>query len=257
MKSQVFSSRAERHWQNWGTENPYYGVLSQPKFLNANLNEQSREEFFASGERHVNHVYHVIKTKLRDDFQPRRVLDFGCGVGRLLAPFAMRAQTVVGVDVSPAMLEQAANNCKERGIKTVQLLGRYELDRLDANSFELVHSYIVFQHIPVAEGEHLIRKLVDLIAIGGVGVIHLTFSDVRPAIRRTVSALRSRSNMMHRLFNLVQGRSFSWPLMQMNCYSINRVFDILYAPRCSDLYVEFEDQAAFRSVILYFEKKAI
>src|SRR5205807_6989919 len=84
------ANSAGQHWHKWGKENPFYGVLSHPKFLNANLNEQSREEFFQSGERHVNHVYHVIQTKLRDDFQPSRVLDFGCGVGRLLIPFARR-----------------------------------------------------------------------------------------------------------------------------------------------------------------------
>jgi SAM-dependent methyltransferase len=248
------ANSTERQWQKWGKENPYFGVVSHPKFLNSNLNEESREEFFQTGERHVNHVCQVIQTKLRNDFQPTRVLDFGCGVGRLLIPFARRAQTVVGIDVSPGMLEQAANNCKERGFQAVRLLGKGELDRLDPNSFELVHSYIVFQHIPVVEGERLLRKLVNLIAIGGIGVIHLTFSDVRSAGDRAVLALRGRSKLMHGLFNLAQGRSFSWPLMQMNSYSINRVFDILFASCCSNLHVEFEDHGGFRSAILYFEK---
>jgi SAM-dependent methyltransferase len=248
------ANSAGRHWEKWGKENPLFGVLSQPKFLNANLNEQSREEFFLSGERHVDHVYHVIHKKLHNDFQPGRVLDFGCGVGRLLIPFARRAQTVVGIDVSPSMLEQAVNNCRERGLKSVELLDRADLDRLGPNSFDLVHSYIVFQHIPVSEGERLLRKLLDLIAIGGIGVIHLPFSNVKSATRRAISALRARSNLMHGLFNLTQGRSFSWPLMQMNGYSMNRVFDILFASRCSDLHVEFVDDQGIRGAILYFEK---
>jgi SAM-dependent methyltransferase len=229
--------------------------LSHPKFLNANLNEQSREEFFQTGERHVDHVYHTIHKKLLDNFQPRQVLDFGCGVGRLLIPFARRAQTVVGVDVSPGMLKQAADNCRERGLNAVRLLGPEELDRLDPNSFDLVHSYIVFQHVPVTEGERLLRKLVGLIAIGGIGVIHLTYSDVRSAPRRAILALRTRSNLMHGLFNLAQGRPFSWPLMQMNSYSMNRVFDILFAARCSNLHIEFVDHGGFRGAILFFEKK--
>jgi SAM-dependent methyltransferase len=249
------ANSAERHWHKWGKENPLFGVISHPKFLNANLTEESREEFFQTGEQHVNHVYQVIQTKLRDDFHPERVLDFGCGVGRLLIPFARRAQTVVGIDVSPAMLEQAANNCRERGLKTVRLLGSEELDQLDSNSFGLVHSYIVFQHIPVREGERILQKLVDLIAIGGFGVIHLTFSDVRSATRRAVLALRTRSNLMHGLFNLAQSRPFSWPLMQMNSYSMNRVFDILSASRFPNSYVELENHGGFRSAILYFEKK--
>ena len=138
------ANRAERHWQKWGEENPFFGVVSHPEFLNANLNEQSREEFFATGERHVNHVYEVLRSKLRKDFEPRQVLDFGCGVGRLLIPFARRAPMVVGVDVSAGMLKQAADNCKERGVEGVRLSGPEELDRLSPNSFELVHSYVVF-----------------------------------------------------------------------------------------------------------------
>jgi SAM-dependent methyltransferase len=245
---------AERHWQKWGKENPYFGVWSYPKFLNANLTEQSREEFFQSGERHVDHVYHVIQTKLRNDFQPRRVLDFGCGVGRVLIPFARRAETVVGIDVSQGMLEEAAHNCQERGLEGVRLLHADELDRLDPNSFDLVHSYIVFQHIPIQKGERLLRKLISLIAIGGIGVIHLTYSDVRSAIRRGVFAVRVRSNLMHGLFNLAQGRSYSWPLMLMNRYSMNRVFDILMDSHCASMHVQFEDHGGIRGAVLYFER---
>ena len=114
---------------------------------------------------------------------------------------------------------------------------------------------LFLEHIPVAEGERLLRKLVDLITIDGIGVIHVTFSDVRSAFRRGLLALRARSNFMHGLFNLAQGKSYSWPLMQMNSYSMNRVLDILLDADCSNLYVEFEDHDGFRGAILYFEKK--
>jgi len=248
------SKSAASDWQKWGKENPLFGVLSDPKFLNTNLNEQSREEFFQTGEQHVSRVYEVIQSKLRSDFQPRRVLDFGCGVGRLLIPFARRAQTVLGVDVSPGMLEQAADNCRERGLEAVQLIGIEELDQLVPDSFELVHSYIVFQHIPVQEGERLLRKLIDLIAIGGIGVIQLTFSDDRSATRRAISALRVRSKVMHGLFNVASGKPFSWPRMQMNRYSLNRVFDMLSASCCLNLHVELEVHGRFRSATLFFEK---
>src|SRR4051812_36791603 len=188
---------AQRHWRKWGEQNPFFGVLSHPKFLNVNLTEQSLEEFFQSGEHHVSNLYSTIECKLRAGiFQPQSVLDYGCGVGRLLIPFARRAPTVTGVDISPSMLEQAAKNCAERGATEVRLLPASELESLPPNRFDLVHSYIVFQHIPVAEGEPLLRRLIGLIAVGGIGVIHLTFSDVRPSLRRAVLAIRVRSNFM-------------------------------------------------------------
>lgn len=252
------SKSTERHWRKWGEQNPFFGVLSHPKFLNANLNEQSREEFFQSGERHVQHIYSTIQTKLRGgDFLADRVLDFGCGVGRLVIPFASRASTVVGLDISPCMLEQAAKNCEDRGLQGVRLLPASQLQMLVPNSFDLVHSYIVFQHIPVAEGEQLLQRLIGLTAVGGIGVIHLTFSDVRGLLRRVVFGVRVRSNLMHRLFNLVQGKPVSWPLMQMNRYSMNRVFNLLIDCHCGNLHIEFEDHGGFRGAILYFEKLGV
>ena len=48
------------------------------------------------------------------------------------------------------------------------------LDTLAPASFDLIHSYLVFQHIAVSRGELILRKLISLIAKGGMGTIHLT-----------------------------------------------------------------------------------
>ena len=49
-------------------------------------------------------------------------LDFGCGVGRLIIPFARVFEHVTGVDISPAMLEIAQRNCLEQGIHNVEFV---------------------------------------------------------------------------------------------------------------------------------------
>ena len=214
-------------WRKWGKEDPYFGVISDPKFLISNLNDESLTEFFVSGERHVEHIYDSIRSNGRPSFRADRVLDYGCGVGRLVIPFALHSQTVVGVDVSPGMLEQAQENCERHSVKNARLLHADDLESLAPRSFDLVHSYIVFQHIPVSRGERIIEKLITLIDEGGVGAIHLTYSDSRSVLHQTVSALRKRSSLVHGILNVVQGVKFSRPLMQMNSYSINRVFDIL------------------------------
>jgi 2-polyprenyl-3-methyl-5-hydroxy-6-metoxy-1,4-benzoquinol methylase len=175
----MLANDPDRDWECWGKKDPYFGVLIDPKFLDENLNDHSLQDFFASGERHVEHVYTAIRSGMRPDFQPVRVLDYGCGVGRLVVPFASRSQEVVGVDVSPSMLEAARENCKRLGANSVSLLHANDLDSLAPASFDLVHSYIVFQHIPVARGELILRKLTSLISEGGVGAIHLTYADSR------------------------------------------------------------------------------
>jgi 2-polyprenyl-3-methyl-5-hydroxy-6-metoxy-1,4-benzoquinol methylase len=244
----------ERDWRKWGNDNPYFGVLTAERFLNANLTNDSRREFFATGEQHVARIYSVIHSKIQSNFQADRILDYGCGVGRLLIPFAQRARTVVGLDISPGMLSQAKENCEQYGVSRVRLLQAHELDSLEPASFDLVHSFIVFQHIPVSHGERLFRKLIGLISENGVGAVHITFSDVRAAIRRAELAVRVRSRLMHGLLNTVQGRPFSWPRMQMNSYSVNRLFNILMDARCSNLHVELSDHGGFRGAMLYFQR---
>jgi hypothetical protein len=152
------------------------------------------------------------------------------------------------------MLEQARQNCKKFGAASACLLHVDELDSLAPESFDLVHSYIVFQHIPVARGELILRKLIALIAEGGVGAIHLTYYANQSVLRRGARALRQRVYLVHGLLNLAQRRPFSSPRMQMNSYSMNRIFEILIDAHCSNLRVDFSDHLDFHGAMLYFEK---
>src|SRR3954451_20284028 len=65
--------------------------------------------------------------------RPGRLLDLGCGTGRLLLPFARRGYWVLGVDLSGEMLKVAAEKARAAGV-AVNLL-RANLVELDA----LVH----------------------------------------------------------------------------------------------------------------------
>lgn len=51
----------------------------------------------------------------------RQLLDCGAGTGRMLELIARRAQTAIGVDLSPAMLSVARANLERAGLRNVQL----------------------------------------------------------------------------------------------------------------------------------------
>jgi SAM-dependent methyltransferase len=248
------TQRTDRDWEQWGKENPYFGVITLPKYLRENLTEDSFEEFFATGERHVERVYSVIRASVQPAFQPVRVLDYGCGVGRLIVPFAKRSQAVFGIDVSPSMLEQARKNCDKFDVPWARLERVDKLDSLKLASFDLVHSYIVLQHIPVARGERILRKLISLIAEGGVGALHFSYYADRSAFKRCVLALRQKNYLVNGLVNLAQRRPFTQAHMQMNCYSLNNIFEILIEEHCSNLHIEFSDHSGIHGAMLYFEK---
>ncbi|MEM7310222.1 MAG: class I SAM-dependent methyltransferase [Planctomycetota bacterium] len=77
-----------------------------------------------------------------------RVLEIGCGVGRMLRFLALIFREVHGVDVSPEMIREAHDYLSafpnaHPAVGDGQSLGQYE-----DGFFHLVYSYVVFQHIP-------------------------------------------------------------------------------------------------------------
>ena len=242
----------ELDWERYGREQPYYGVYFDPRFRRENLTPERLREFFDSGEEHAAALWSTIERHLLPGFSPRRVLDFGCGVGRLLVPFARRAEAVVGVDVSPAMLDEARRNVGERSLTNVELMGSLEQA---GRGFDFVHSFIVFQHVPASRGERLIEGLVDALAEGGVGAIHVTFSNELGRRTRVFRWARRTLPFVHALWNWKDGKPLDAPWMQMNRYDLNRLFRLLQDRGCHRSFVRFTNHFGHRGVVLFFEKR--
>jgi cyclopropane fatty-acyl-phospholipid synthase-like methyltransferase len=67
-------------------------------------------------------------------------------------------------------------NCAAHGLTNVQFqLSSGDLIELPGK-FDLVHSYIVFQHIEARRGKALFARLLKTIAPGGAGAIHFLYS---------------------------------------------------------------------------------
>ena len=244
----------DREWEKWGKSDPYYGVVSWPQFRQSAINEQSRQDFFLTGQRHVDHVIEALRTHLRPSFAPTRILDYGCGVGRLVVPFAQRFQHVTGVDVSEAMLSEARANAKRAEIENVQYFHTDQFEMEASKSFDLIHSFIVFQHIRPNRGEAILRRLLQLLEPEGLGAIHITFSKDISRLHSAVSEVRKRSTAVHRTMNLLYKRPFKDPSMEMNMYSLNHIFTILFKAGCGSIYTEFSRHNNANGLMLYFEK---
>lgn len=252
----MFNQNTDAEWERFGRKDPYFGVLADAKFHAANLTDANREEFFRTGVEYVDDVLRKIRQHLDPDFTSRRVLDFGCGVGRLVIPFAKVAQEVTGVDVSDSMLREARRNCEARSVGNVTLVKSDDtLSRLNG-TYDLVHSVMVFQHIPVSRGERIFEALLAHLEENGIGVVH--FAYAKPQFLQRVSALAKRYvPFSGNLINLVKGRAFSTPQSQMNSYDINRLILILQQAKVVDCYTEFTDHGGHLGVILYFRKPKV
>lgn len=77
-----------------------------------------------------------------------RVLEIGCGIGRITRAIAERAATVVGVDVSPEMVAGAQKALSDVPNASFVVGSGTDLRQFDDASFDVCYSFIVFQHIP-------------------------------------------------------------------------------------------------------------
>jgi 2-polyprenyl-3-methyl-5-hydroxy-6-metoxy-1,4-benzoquinol methylase len=219
----------DRDWERWGADDPYYGVFSIEKFRRARLDQPAIDEFFASGEAHVTRLLGIIGATPGTGFKPASILDFGCGVGRILLPLARRTGRSVGVDVSPSMMAEAARNAETAGIANLSFV--LSDDRLSqvSGTFGLVHSFAVLQHIPWRRGRVIIQALADRVERGGCLAVQVLASATVPVLVRAAVRLRYAIRPLHWLRNLIKGRPLFEPAMQMHVYDVPVVLSDLRA----------------------------
>jgi SAM-dependent methyltransferase len=105
----------------------------------------SEEQFLESGERDLADLV-LDGIHLGPEAS---ALEIGCGVGRLLIPLARRVTHVVGVDISPVMIETSRAYLASVPNVSARLTDG-TLSGVEDASLDFVYSFIVFQHIPAA-----------------------------------------------------------------------------------------------------------
>ncbi|HWJ69857.1 MAG TPA: class I SAM-dependent methyltransferase [Sphingobium sp.] len=227
---------SDRNWRLWGERDPYYAVLTDPRFRSGSIGA-NRQEFFASGEASVGHWLAQIEQHF--GALPRgRALDFGCGVGRLTIPLSGHFGAVVGLDIAPAMLDEARRNSVGRAID--YRLSDDTLSQVEG-AFDFVISCIVLQHIPVARGMALLAQLLGRVRPGGGCLIQLStkrhnsrWGELGYHIRHSVPGGQA-------VMNLLCGRGADTPVMQMNEYPLDAVLRLFHANGFAEMLVRYEE----------------
>jgi ubiquinone/menaquinone biosynthesis C-methylase UbiE len=244
-----------RQWERYGALDPYYGVLSAPDFHHARLDAATRERFFTTGRTYVAELMEAIALFAGQGSEYRCALDYGCGVGRLTLPLAERCEHVYGVDVSPSMLQEADRNARCMGVGNVQWVAAERLADLHGR-YDLVHSYLVFQHIPVRQGERIFAALLRGLRPGGAGVIHVTLRPSHPFAGLFHWTMKTVP-FAYNIFNLARGRDWSYPHMQMNPYSLNRLGGLLADAGVTEWHTRFlpgDTRMAYDGAVITFCK---
>jgi SAM-dependent methyltransferase len=230
----------DESWREFGRSDPYFGVLSIDRYRAENLDAAALDEFFASGERHVADVLATVTRHLGAAPEAGDALDFGCGVGRLALPLARHFRAVVGVDISESYIAEAVRNRDRMGLTNVQFAHRLEALTAQGRQFDLVHSYIVFNHIPWTRGKKLIGEMFALLRAGGVMAVHVLHRRHAGPFRRAVSWARRNFLPLHWLINLGRGRPVFEPLMQGNEYRLDELLPYLASLGAHNFHVHVE-----------------
>jgi 2-polyprenyl-3-methyl-5-hydroxy-6-metoxy-1,4-benzoquinol methylase len=193
------TSRTELEWEDLARLDPFWAVLSDKR---CQFGQWDHQEFFASGQREIDRVMETCGFSQGDN---GRVLDFGCGVGRLSRALQLYFGEVHAVDISEQMLglaKQHAPSCQFRLNRDENLRGFRD------DFFDFVYSNIVLQHQRSKEiAKSYIREFIRVVKPGSQVVFQvperLTWRDALQPRRRAYSLLKavgvSPENLYRRL----------------------------------------------------------
>jgi SAM-dependent methyltransferase len=145
---------------------------SEPSYFIATGDEARTDDgFFTSGEENVRNE---ILTDMQNICQGRdpkqmRVIEIGCGVGRLTRALAAIFGEVHAVDVSPAMIALAREKIGHLPNVHLYVNNGADLSVLPGLAFHFAFSFLVFQHIPSKSIiESYIRDVARLLVPGAL-----------------------------------------------------------------------------------------
>jgi FkbM family methyltransferase len=146
----------ETVWSRYGKEEAYYSVLSHPEYLGERMGVADIEAFYATGGYHADIFLNICKRNGVEPDPNWKLLEFGCGVGRIGEHFAKQFSKYIGVDISAEHLQIARSRFDSQSIKNydLQLLGQFLGSK---TGFDVFFSFIVLQHNPPP----VIRWLLD------------------------------------------------------------------------------------------------
>lgn len=147
MKLEEQLKKMQRDWDERARENARY-------YVNTERAQWTDDEFFESGRRTVREeiLTDMINICQGRDPKQMKVLEIGCGTGRVTRALSEVFGQVFAVDVSGEMVRQAKQALADRpGVRVFQNNGT-DLTVLGAErDFDFAFSTIVFQHIPSRE----------------------------------------------------------------------------------------------------------
>ena len=164
----------KRFWDDRARENALFFVDNELRY-----GDPDEELFWSRGREAVDQLLELVGARIDPG---DRVMEIGCGVGRLTRELARRADHVDALDASAQMLELARSyNAGLANVRWVEGDGE-TLAGIDGASADVCFSHVVFQHIPdPAITLGYVREMGRVLVDGGWAAFQISN---QPAIHR-------------------------------------------------------------------------
>lgn len=156
--------KMRRDWDERARENARF-------YVNTERTDWTDDDFFASGRRTLAEEILTDMTNICQGKEPSRmrVLEIGCGAGRVTRALAGLFGEVHGVDVSGEMVALAREALNDMPHARVYQNNGMDLSIVPVANFDFAFSTIVFQHIPSREViENYVREVHRLLKPGAL-----------------------------------------------------------------------------------------
>jgi SAM-dependent methyltransferase len=158
-------------WAKAGASEPYWSVLGE-KFLSGRWNE-NRDDFYKSGVDDTKFLVALLRRVGRSPEDVKRVVDFGCGVGRITIPLARTFANVVAIDISQMHLDLAKQYANAAELSNIGFLLATPDNIMPATGYDLWFSRLVLMHNPPPVIGAILRQAFEGLVSNGAAIVYL------------------------------------------------------------------------------------
>ncbi len=109
--------------------------------------------------------------------QGKRLLDIGCGWGKIIVPYAQKGMRTVGIDISKVMLSAAKGYAEDTKTDVGLVNTDAEAIPFKGGSFDIVWSYAVLIHLPKDKVGRILGEVARILDDRGYAYLHFKNSS--------------------------------------------------------------------------------
>jgi ubiquinone/menaquinone biosynthesis C-methylase UbiE len=168
--SAMILRRFDGYWNKLGRRDPFSAILRPRAAIDTVA--WDIDAFFGTGRddvcRFIADLRRIVPTAGRD-----RVLDFGCGVGRITRALADHFESVDGVDVASSMIARARELNRNQHRCHFRVNRAVDLNCFTTATFDVVYTRLVLQHLTPPVVSSYLREFLRVLKPDGALMFQL------------------------------------------------------------------------------------